>query len=139
MLAALVDVGDSSRGRAAAAGEGIPWQPFTQSRLEALRTAGQPVFIDVTAAWCITCKLNERVALTDPVVVNAFAAKRIAALRADWTRQDATVTRILESNGRAGVPLYLFYPAAAVGASTQPVVLPQILTAASVLEGIGGK
>jgi thiol:disulfide interchange protein len=139
LLAAFVDVGDSSRGSTAAAREDIPWQPFTQSRLDALRAAGKPVFIDVTAAWCITCKVNERAALADSTVVNAFAAKGITALRADWTRQDAAVTRILESHDRAGVPLYLFYPAAADGKSGQPVVLPQILTAASVLQEIGGK
>jgi thiol:disulfide interchange protein len=79
------------------------------------------------------------VALDDPAVVKAFAAKEIAALRADWTRQDGAITRILESHGRAGVPLYLFYPAAADGTARQPVVLPQILTAASVLQEIGGK
>jgi thiol:disulfide interchange protein/DsbC/DsbD-like thiol-disulfide interchange protein len=139
LLAAFVDVGDSSRASTAAARVDIPWQPFAQSRLDALRAAGKPVFIDVTAAWCITCKVNERAALADSAVVNAFAAKGITALRADWTRQDAAITRILESHGRAGVPLYLFYPAAADGTSGQPVVLPQILTAASVLQEIGGK
>ena len=139
MLAAFVDVGAPSRASTAVTDEGISWQPFTQSRLDALRAAGKSVFIDVTAAWCITCKVNERVALDDPAVVKAFAAKEIAALRADWTRQDGAITRILESHGRAGVPLYLFYPAAADGTAGQPVVLPQILTAASVLQEIGGK
>ena len=60
------------------------------------------------ADWCITCKINERVALESPAVIEAFARDEVAALRADWTRQDPSITRMLEANGRAGVPLYLF-------------------------------
>jgi thiol:disulfide interchange protein len=136
LLAALADGGPAGRGNPVATGADIAWQPFTQSRLDDLRNSGKSVFVDVTAAWCITCKVNERVALADPAVAEAFAATGITALRADWTRQDPAITKILETNGRAGVPLYLFYPAAANGSPGQPVVLPQILTAASVLEEI---
>jgi thiol:disulfide interchange protein len=136
VLAAVVDVGTSGRAGGVATSDGIAWEPFAQARLDALRGAGKLVFVDVTAAWCITCKVNERLALMDPAVVDAFAAKGITALRADWTRQDPAITKILEENGRAGVPLYLFYPVAGAGASGQPMVLPQILTAASVLQEI---
>ena len=120
-----------------AANESDEWQPFSQSRLETLRAEGRPVFVDFTAAWCITCKVNERIALGDASVVKAFADRRVAALRADWTRQDADITRTLEANGRAGVPLYLFYPKpGANGEREPPVVLPQLLTAASILSEV---
>jgi len=81
--------------------------------------------------------VNERIALADPTVVKAFADGGVAALRADWTRQDAGITRVLEANGRAGVPLYLFYPKpAATGERKPPIILPQLLTAASILHEI---
>ena len=120
-----------------AANESDEWQPFSQSRLEMLRAGGRPVFVDFTAAWCITCKVNERIALADASVVRAFSDRRVATLRADWTRQDADITRTLEANGRAGVPLYLFYPKpGANGEREPPVVLPQLLTAASILSEV---
>jgi thiol:disulfide interchange protein len=133
----LIDDGGPSQASPGAAKAGLDWQPFSQSRFDALRVEGRPIFIDFTAAWCITCKVNERIALADPAVVKAFADGGVAALKADWTRQDAGITRLLEANGRAGVPLYLFYarPAAA-GERKPPIVLPQILTAASVLREI---
>ena len=114
-LIALVDDGTPSSAvpaaaSPAAAAQGLHWQPFSEAEFDALRAEGKPVFIDFTAAWCITCKVNERIALADPVVTKAFADAGIAALEADWTRQDAGITRMLEANGRAGVPLYLFYP-----------------------------
>ncbi len=132
-LVLLVDDGGSSQASPAAAADGVQWQPFSQARFDALRAEGRPVFIDFTAAWCITCKVNERIALADPTVVKAFADRGIAALKADWTRQDAAITRMLEANGRAGVPLYLYYRPPAGGSKT-PVILPQLLTAASVLD-----
>jgi thiol:disulfide interchange protein/DsbC/DsbD-like thiol-disulfide interchange protein len=116
---------------------GIKWQAFDAEKLEALRAKGNPVFVDFTAAWCITCKVNERIALADASVTNAFLSAGIVALRADWTRQDPAITKILEASGRAGVPLYLFYPpSAANGDKRPPVVLPQILTASAVLRDI---
>jgi thiol:disulfide interchange protein len=136
-LLTLIDEGDPSHASAIAAGESLDWQPFSQARLDALRGEGSPVFVDFTAAWCITCKVNERIALADPAVLKAFADGGIAGLRADWTRRDAVITRVLEANGRAGVPLYLFYPKpGAPGERKLPIILPQILTAASILREI---
>jgi thiol:disulfide interchange protein len=118
----------------------IEWQSFNQEKLEAFRSKGSSVFVDFTAAWCITCKVNERIALADPAVADAFRREGVVALKADWTRQDAEITKILEMNSRAGVPLYLFYPRpAANGDKKPPVVLPQILTAAAVLREVQGQ
>jgi thiol:disulfide interchange protein DsbD len=118
----------------------IEWQSFTREKLEALRSKGNSVFVDFTAAWCITCKVNERIALADPAVADAFRREGVVALRADWTRQDAEITKILEMNSRAGVPLYLFYPRPAANGDKKPaIVLPQILTAATVLREIQGE
>lgn len=130
----LVDDGGSPQTSMTTPTESLDWQPFSEAKLDALRAAGRPIFIDFTAAWCITCKVNERIALADPTVVKAFADGRVAALRADWTRQDASITRVLEANGRAGVPLYLFYSKpGAISERKPPVILPQILTATSIL------
>jgi thiol:disulfide interchange protein len=116
---------------------GIDWMPFNAGRIDELQAQGTPVFVDFTADWCITCKLNERVALENPAVIEAFANNKVAALRADWTRQDPSITRMLEANGRAGVPLYLFYPKpGSQGKTREAVILPQILTAATILREI---
>lgn len=82
-------------------------------------------------------KVNEHIALAVPTVRKAFADRGVAALQADWTRQDAGITRVLEANGRAGVPMYLFYPSAgATGERRPPIVLPQILTAEIILDAL---
>jgi thiol:disulfide interchange protein DsbD len=106
-------------------------EPFTQRRLDELRAENRPVFVNMTAAWCITCLVNERVALSTDAVKQAFAASNIAYLKGDWTNRNPEITRILDRHGRSGVPLYLLY----VGTG-EPVVLPQILTAATVLQEI---
>jgi thiol:disulfide interchange protein DsbD len=107
-------------------------EPFTQSRLDELTAQGRPVFVNLTAAWCITCKVNERVALRSSAVAQAFKAGGIAYLKGDWTKANPEITALLERFGRAGVPLYLFYP----GQGAEPRVLPQLLTAGLVLDGI---
>lgn len=111
-----------------AAGEG---EPFSRERLEALLAAGdRPVFVNLTASWCITCLVNERTALSREAVRDAFQDKNIAYLKGDWTNQNPEITKILEQHGRSGVPLYLLY----ARGSKEPIVLPQILTEASLLE-----
>jgi len=106
-------------------------EPFSQRRLDELRAENRPVFVNMTAAWCITCLVNERVALSTDAVKSAFAAGNIAYLKGDWTNRNPEITRILERHGRSGVPLYLLY-----AGGDEPVILPQILTAATVLQEI---
>jgi thiol:disulfide interchange protein DsbD len=108
--------------------------PFSNARLAELRAAGRPVFVNVTAAWCITCKVNEQWALSSSRVADAFKRANVAYLKGDWTRQDAEITAFLQRFGRAGVPLYLYYPA---DPKAEPRVLPQILTESLVLGEIG--
>lgn len=109
------------------------WQPYTPERLQALRAEGRPVFVNLTAAWCLTCLVNERVALGQPGVQAAFDRAGIVRLKGDWTQRDARITQLLAEHGRSGVPLYLYYPA---GAAAAPTVLPQLLTAGAVLSMI---
>jgi thiol:disulfide interchange protein/DsbC/DsbD-like thiol-disulfide interchange protein len=107
-------------------------EAFSPERLAALRAEGRPVLLNVTAAWCITCQVNERVALT-PRVRAAFFKHGVTYMVGDWTSQDRAIGAYLAAFGRAGVPLYVFYPAGG-GA---PVVLPQILTERVLLAAIG--
>jgi thiol:disulfide interchange protein len=104
-------------------------EAFTPARLAALRAAGKPVFVNMTAAWCVTCLVNERVAIGTDQVRKAFAAEDVTYLKGDWTRQDPAITAFLRQNGRDGVPLYVFFPAG----GGEPEVLPQILTEGEVL------
>ena len=93
------------------------------------RAAGRPVFVDATAAWCITCLVNEDAVLSRADVKSAFAGKNVVYMVADWTNQNPEITALLKDNGRSGVPLYLYYAPGAAKAD----VLPQILTEAGVL------
>ena len=124
-LVALLTQWDEGAAQAAGA------EPFSTARLAALRAEGRPVFVDMTASWCIPCLLNERIALSPAEVRQAFADRQVALLRGDWTRKDPAITAFLQSQNRDGVPLYLFYPPGA-----EPVVLPQVLTAGTVLDEI---
>jgi thiol:disulfide interchange protein/DsbC/DsbD-like thiol-disulfide interchange protein len=108
-------------------------EAYSPARLASLRAANRPVFVDATAAWCITCLVNEDAVLSRASVKSAFAARNVAYLVADWTNQNPEITALLKENGRSGVPLYLYY---APGAKT-PVILPQILTESIVLGALG--
>jgi thiol:disulfide interchange protein DsbD len=112
--------------------DGLSYEPFTAARLAGLEAAGHPVFVNLTASWCVTCLINERVALDSDAVRRAFAARGIIALKGDWTSQNPEITALLQQFGRSGVPLYLLY-----GGRGEPVILPQILTAASVIDALG--
>lgn len=99
------------------------WEPYSDARFEQLRAEGRSVFVDFTADWCLTCKLNERGALRSERVRETFRTQDVALLIGDWTRADPAITAVLDRYGRSGVPLYL---ASKDGA--EPVVLPQVLT-----------
>ncbi|OUI92358.1 cytochrome C biogenesis protein [Acetobacter persici] len=98
-------------------------EPFSEARLKELHAAGKPVFVDMTAAWCITCLVNEKVALDIPGTQAALAARGVTVLRGDWTNHDPAISAFLKAHGRDGVPFYLYVPA-----NGPEVVLPQILT-----------
>ncbi len=132
MLALLPSLNAAASAAAPAAERREGVEPFSAARLAALRAEGKPVFVDMTAAWCVTCLVNERVAINVDSVRAAFAQQGIVMLRGDWTRQDPAITEFLRAHGRDGVPFYQFYPA---GGST-PVELPQVLTPGIVLDAI---
>ena len=117
---------DAAANSGSAAVTGIAWQPFSEARLAALRAQGRPVFINFTAAWCITCIANEKVVLRLESVRQAVDAAGVATLKGDWTRRDPVITEHLARFGRSGVPLYVIYPPE--GSPKTPTVLPQILT-----------
>ena len=107
-------------------------QAYTPQRLETLRAQGDPVFVNLTAAWCITCEVNERVALSGERFADRFERHGITYLIGDWTNRDPAITALLEQHGRAGVPLYLVYPRG----QGEAEVLPQILTERMVLDAL---
>lgn len=107
------------------------WQPWSAERLAELRDAGRPVFVNMTADWCVTCLVNERVALDTETVRTHMTERDIVYLKGDWTRRDPAITGYLSDFDRNGVPLYVYYPA---GPDTRPRVLPQILTPGLVTE-----
>ncbi|WPH21222.1 protein-disulfide reductase DsbD family protein [Variovorax paradoxus] len=105
-----------------AATAGQRWQPWSAARVAELTGAGQPVFIDFTAAWCVTCQYNKKATLADAEVLADFDSKKVAMLRADWTRRDPAITAALTALGRSGVPLYVLQ-----APGKAPVVLTEIL------------
>jgi thiol:disulfide interchange protein DsbD len=111
-----------------------PAEAYSAARLAELRAAGRPVLINFTAAWCITCQVNERVALSTQRVGEAMRTAGVAYLKADWTRRDPAITRLLEAHRRSGVPMYLLYPAG----GGEPELLPSVLTEDLVLARLAG-
>ncbi len=104
----------------------LPAEPFSETRLAELRAANQPVFAYFTADWCLTCKANEATAIQREETAQAFASADVAVLEGDWTQPDPEISRFLESHGRNGVPLYLWY-----APGREPEILPQILSVAT--------
>jgi len=101
------------------------WLAFSPEELARTVEAGQPAFVDFTAAWCLTCQVNERLVLSTETVMGAFRNRNVALFKADWTRQDPVITAALEGLGRSGVPVYVLYSGLP---GSEPVVLPAILT-----------
>ena len=112
----------------ARAGE-VPWQEWSPERVAALTAEGRAVFVDFTAAWCVTCQVNKRIALHNAAVVSEFAARDVVPLRADWTRQDPRITATLAALGRNALPVYALY----LPGESAPRLLPEVLTPALVL------
>ncbi|MFI4964667.1 MAG: protein-disulfide reductase DsbD family protein [Caulobacterales bacterium] len=113
-------------------GAELPSEPYSPTRVAELRAEGRPVFVNYTAAWCVSCQVNDKVALSTHAVAQAFARHKVAYLKADWTKRDATIAADLASHGRAGVPLYLLYGAG----GGEAAILPSILTSDVVVKAV---
>jgi thiol:disulfide interchange protein DsbD len=113
-----------------AAGES-GWQDYAPERVQALTAAGRTVFVDFTAAWCVTCQVNKRLVLNTDAVRRAFAQHDVALLRADWTRRDTTIGRALAALGRSGVPVYVLYRP-----GHEPLLLPEVLSQGVVIDAL---
>jgi len=111
----------------------LTWQPYSQATFEAARASGNPVFVDFTAAWCLSCQVNERAVLKSDDVESKLTGKHFQLLKADWTQYDPYITQELGKLGRSGVPTYAIYPA---GKNSNADVLPELLTKSLVLKAI---
>ena len=109
------------------AAPGSLWQAWAPGKVDQLLARGQPVFVDFTAAWCVTCQYNKRTTLADAAVLGDMAGKRVALLRADWTRRDPAISQALSQLGRNGVPVYVVYKA-----GSAPQVLSEVLSVSEV-------
>jgi thiol:disulfide interchange protein DsbD len=110
------------------AGE-LPWEEWSPEKVASLNASGRAVFVDFTAAWCVTCQVNKRVALHNQAVLEGFALRKVVPLRADWTRQDPRITATLAALGRNAVPVYALY----LPGEAAPRLLPELLTPSLVL------
>ncbi|MGH9592601.1 MAG: thioredoxin family protein, partial [Bryobacteraceae bacterium] len=115
-----------------AGAQSAEWQPWSEAAVAQYRSQGRPVFVDFTAKWCLSCQVNERVALTRPEVMKAFADAHVALLKADWTQQDPAIAQALQSLGRNGVPAYALYPPG----QGSPTLLPEALTPGIVMDAV---
>ena len=108
------------------------WQPWSQEAVTRSLGAGQPVFVDFTASWCLSCQVNERAVLTRPEVIQAFQARNVVLMKADWTRHDEAITQALTDLDRSGVPAYALY----TPGQSASVMLPEVLTPSIVTDAL---
>lgn len=134
LLAALWGLSQLRGATAAPVAQITRGEAYSAASLASYRAQGRPVFVDATAAWCITCLVNEEAVLNKQVVQGAFAEKNVVYMVADWTNRNPEITALLKENGRSGVPLYLYYAPGAAKAQ----ILPQLLTDAIVLAALEG-
>lgn len=123
-----------NRGNGEATGDIVSWQEYDRLLLEQALEEGRPVFIDYTAAWCITCQVNKKLVLDTSEVQQLFQMNKVLLLRADWTKQDPEITESLAALGRNSVPVYAWYPAG----SKEPQLLPQILQESMIADLFNG-
>jgi thiol:disulfide interchange protein DsbD len=116
----------------AASASADAWQPWSVDTVSRYQSQGRPIFVDFTASWCLSCQVNERVALRQPAVQQAFANANVALLKADWTRHDEAITETLTALGRSGVPVYALY----IPGETTPRLLPEVLTPGIVTDAV---
>jgi thiol:disulfide interchange protein len=113
--------------------EGIEWEPYSEEAVEQAKQSGNPVFIDFTAAWCLSCQVNEQVAFSSEEVQNKFKELNIQTFKADWTSYDEKITKALAKYGRNSVPLYIVYSGKN---SEEPKILPEIITPGIILDAL---
>jgi thiol:disulfide interchange protein DsbD len=119
--------------QAAAGANASTWQPWSEAALQAQLAAGRPVFVDFTAAWCVTCQYNKKTTLADARVLADFAARQVVLMRADWTRRDPAITQALTALGRSGVPVYALY-----APGRAPVLLSELPSVTEVQTALQG-
>jgi thiol:disulfide interchange protein DsbD len=109
----------------------LTWQPWSEAAVAQSLAQGRPVFVDFTAAWCVTCQINKKSTLSNPEVLADFAARQVTLMRADWTRRDPAITAALTHLGRSGVPVYVLYAPAKA-----PLVLSELLSVRKLQEAL---
>jgi thiol:disulfide interchange protein DsbD len=112
----------------------IDWKPYSADKISEYRQAGVPVFIKFSAKWCLTCLVNDKTAFSSADLAEAFRKNGVVAFSADWTNRSDDITAALESFGRGGIPLYVYYAPHA----DQPLILPQLITDKTVLSVLQG-
>ena len=123
--------GNETAAASTSAAKAEGWAPWSPTEIAALNAAGTPVFVDFTAAWCVTCQVNKKLVLETREVIAAFKAKSVKLMRADWTRRDPAITQALAEFGRNGVPVYVLY-----APGKAPMLQPEILSVRIVIDAL---